>query len=281
LKSIIQFISLIRWPNLFLLGLNLYLVRIFLIGPPNIFLSVFLEKEFILILSSIVLITAAGYIINDYYDIKIDLINKPNRVIVGRQFSRRIVLLIYFLLNIIALTLALSISKLVFLTFTFCVFLLWYYSNSLKRKPFIGNFIVSLLTAFSLIVMALFYHKNQLIICIYAYFAFSMTLIREVIKDIEDVKGDIRHGCETLPIVWGIRKTKISIEVFSFIFALSFLFISYYFKIYFGWYWIIFLGVFLLFIYRLIIADTQIEFRQISTILKMIMLAGILSMTII
>lgn len=278
MKVLYNFISLIRWPNLLLLTLNLFLVRFFLVGYGTISMAPVIDFYFILLVSSIVLITAAGYIINDYYDIKIDLVNNPSRVIIGRQISRRKALLIYFILNSIALFLTLWLSKQIFLSFSFCVFLLWLYSNSLKRKPFVGNFIVSFLTAFSIIVLGLFYNKNQTIIYIYAYFAFAISIIREIVKDIEDVKGDNRHGCVTLPIVWGIRKTKMVIEIFSLVFAFSFVSISFIYEISFGWYWIIFTNIFLIFFIKLLIADTQKEYRQLSIILKIIMLVGVLSM---
>jgi 4-hydroxybenzoate polyprenyltransferase len=278
LKNILSFLKLIRWPNLILLALNLCLVKVFLISRANFSIDLLLESDFLKLLLSIILITAAGYIINDYYDVKIDLANKPNRVIIGRQVSRRYGLLWCFSLNTFALVLAFTISKLIFLLFLGSIVLLWWYSTSLKKKPFTGNLVVSFLTALSILILVLYYQKNQLIIGIYAYFAFITSLIREIIKDIEDIDGDKKYGCHTLPINWGIDKTKKFIQILTLSFSISFVIIAYYLELSFGWYWLIFLCSLIVFCVKLNKATTQNDFKTLSMILKIIMLLGVLSM---
>src|SRR5690606_19191379 len=161
-----------------------------------------------LIVLSTLLIAAAGYIINDYFDVKIDLVNKPKRVIVGRYLKRRMAIGTHQLLNVLGVIAGLLVSYKVALVNIFSVSPLWLDSERYKRQLLIGNVAVSLLTALSLMILTVHYPQNRKLIFIYAVFAFFISLIREIVKDIEDMKGDAFHGCRTLPIVVGIRRTK-------------------------------------------------------------------------
>ena len=127
-------LRLVRWPNLGLLVLCQGLVRAFLIGPPA---GVF-EPPFLCLVAATLCIAAAGYVINDYYDVKIDLINRPGRVIIGRYLSRRQALVLYAVLNGLGLVLTLPLGWRVLIINSLVVFLLWWYSNYLKRQPFWG-----------------------------------------------------------------------------------------------------------------------------------------------
>ncbi len=185
-----------------------YMTRIFLIGPVNDWKSILVESSIFLIVLSTVLIAAAGYVINDYFDVKIDLINKPDRVIIGRYLKRRVAMTTHQIFNVLGCLIGFWVNKWVFLVSLSSVTLLWLYASYFKKRPFIGNFIVSLLTGLSLIILTVYYPQNRPLVILYAMFAFGISLIREIIKDMEDVRGDASHGCRTLPIVWGIPRTK-------------------------------------------------------------------------
>ena len=169
------------------------------------------DYKLLLISISTVLIAAAGYIINDYYDVKIDFVNKPERVVVDKLLKRRVVMAAHSILNFAGIGIGFLVSFKIALINFLSALLLWLYSNHLKRLPFVGNVAVALLTGAALLVIAIYYQKNMFLVLVYAIFAFSITLIREIIKDIEDVKGDTVFGCRTLPVIWGIRKTKMII----------------------------------------------------------------------
>jgi 4-hydroxybenzoate polyprenyltransferase len=162
------------------------------------------------------------------------------------------------------------------------VFLLWWYSNSLKRQPFVGNFVVAWLTAISIVLVNIVYYSNNSLVVIYALFAFFMTLIREIVKDIEDLKGDNTFGCKTLPIIWGIRKTKLVLYLLLLLLAASVFALN-------AWYTQLPLSYFLIFLFvplglllaRLIRADTRKDFYWLSQWCKTIMLLGIMSMLFI
>jgi 4-hydroxybenzoate polyprenyltransferase len=162
------------------------------------------------------------------------------------------------------------------------VFLLWLYSNSLKRIAFIGNFTVALLTALSILLVDFLYHTTNPLIWIYSIFAFFMTLIREIIKDMEDLKGDNTFGCKTLPIVLGVRKTKYVIYVIIGIFTTTVIILNHFYSALPFRYYLLFLFVplFLLLMW-LARADTKKDFSLLSSVCKAIMLLGILSMTFV
>jgi 4-hydroxybenzoate polyprenyltransferase len=163
-----------------------------------------------------------------------------------------------------------------------CAFLLWLYSNNLKRLPLIGNVVVAFLTGLSIFMLVFLYNQYLPFVVVYSLFAFFMTLIREVVKDMEDMKGDTTFGCKTLPIVWGIRKTKSFVYVIVVIFSILVLWLDYR-ELKISWIYFIpllFLPMSVL-VFRLIKADTKKEFYQLSQLCKIIMLLGIISMVFI
>ena len=245
-------------------------------------LEIILDKNIFLISLSTVLIAASGYIINDYYDIKIDLVNKPDRVVIGRYVKRRWALMINQIFNGLGILLGLFISRKVALVNLTAVFCLWLYANQLKRLAFWGNLIVAILTGFSLLILAVYYPGHQKEVWVYAIFSFFITLIREIIKDMEDVKGDEKHGCRTLPIIWGIARTKLLVYVLiaSFITTLFILAtqlpnqrIAYIFLV-----MMIPIGFFT---YKLVYADKPRDFAFLSDACKIIMLIGVLTMVFV
>jgi 4-hydroxybenzoate polyprenyltransferase len=271
------FLRLTRFWNLVIIGLSQYFAALFLIDR-----SLLLDWRLFVLAASTVIIAAAGYIINDYYDIKIDLINKPQRVVIGKSITRRYALFFHSVLVVIGVALGFVISWRIGIVNFFSAFLLWWYSNSLKRQPFIGNLVVALLTSISILLINILYYTDNLLVIIYALFAFFMTLIREILKDMEDLRGDNTFGCRTLPIVWGIRKTKGMIYGLLILLSASVLLLNAQFVQLPFYYFVIFLYVPLgLLVLRLVRADTRKDFYWLSQWCKVIMLLGILSMVFI
>ncbi len=270
-------LRLTRFWNLVIIGLAQYFAAGFLIDKNLIW-----DWRLLVLATSTVVIAAAGYIINDYYDIKIDLINKPERVVIGKSITRRYALFFHSILLTIGVGLGFFIGWKIAIINFFSAFLLWWYSNNLKRQPFIGNFVVAWLTSISILLVNILYYSDNSLVIIYALFAFFMTLIREILKDMEDLKGDNTFGCRTLPIVWGIRRTKIVIYfLLAMLFASVLLLNAKFIQLPF-YYFLIFLFVPLGFLLiRLIRADTRKDFYWLSQWCKIIMLLGILSMVFI
>lgn len=270
-----------RFWNLLIIVLAQYFTAIFLAhGARNIPEILVSERLFLLSLSS-VFIAAAGYVINDYYDVKIDLINKPKRVVVGKGLTRRVAMFIHVVFSISGVLIGMLISWKIGVVNLFCAGLLWLYSNQLKRLPFIGNLAVALLTGISIYVIHLILPEGKMLVLTYALFAFYFTLIREVIKDMEDVKGDATFGCRTLPVIYGLRKTKYFIHGLTLLFLFVVFFLS---SILIGPR-LVYFSLILIFplaylAYRLFKADTVREFNYLSQYCKVVMLLGILSMSV-
>jgi len=275
--SVKGFIKLTRFWNLLIIALAQYFTAAFLIGTEKIW-----DPKLFLLSASTMIIAAAGYIINDYYDVKIDLINKPERVVIGKEVARRYALLFHSVLSIIGVALGFLLNWKIGVINFFCAFLLWWYSNDLKRQPFIGNFVVALLTSISIFMVNILYHTYQPLVGIYSIFAFAMTLIREVVKDMEDLKGDNTFGCKTLPIIWGMRKTKFLLYLLMAILFGSVIYINELYKQLPLLYFFAFLFVPLVFLFaRLVRADTKKDFYYLSQWCKVIVLLGIVSMVFI
>lgn len=277
--SIWELIKLSRAGNLLIIILTQYMVAFFLVDNPAGWTEILQDAGFFIMVLGTVTIAAAGYFINDYYDVKIDMINKPDRVIVGRKLKRRTVMLLHLCLNAVGVILGAWVALRIGLVNFIAAFLLWFYSNDLKRRPFIGNLTVALLTGVSLILVGLYFGTNELLIFIYAFFAFGITLIREIVKDLEDMKGDLAFGAKSLPIVLGIRKTKLVVYVLILIFVLSLvLFISRERNVFLTNYFLALLLPVGYLVYRIYKADTKQHFYMLSQHLKWLILTGVLSM---
>lgn len=277
LHTIKALFRLTRFWNLTIIGLAQYFSAYFLIGA-----NVFSDWRLLLLTSSTIMIAAAGYIINDYYDIKIDLINKPQRVVIGKSITRRYALLFHSLLSFGGVVIGLLLDWRIGIVNLFSSTLLWWYSNHLKRLPFVGNLAVAFLTGVSIGIVDLLYHQPNTLVLGYALFAFAMTLIREIIKDMEDWKGDNTFGCRTLPIVWGMRKTKQLLYLLLVSFVLAVILINeiyvhlpiYYFAVF------LFLPLGYL-VAKLVRADTIRDYEKLSSLCKYLMLLGICTMVLV
>lgn len=312
MKLIVAFLRLIRWPNLLFIALTQIFFYYFVLHASIINESgeiFILERSslFILLVISSICIAAAGYIINDYFDLNIDAVNKPQKIVVDRIVKRRWAILWHLVLSSIGIVLSFYISyktkiySIGIVNFL-CVFMLWFYSTTFKRKLLSGNVIISLLTAWVILSVYLFsgvkvleYHgwnfsgyvfdarKLFKLTMLYSGFAFVLSLIREVVKDIEDMNGDAKYNCRTMPIAWGLPATRVFLGVWMVV-LISSIFISIFYAFQSGWkvgsvYTFIFILIPLIYILmKLLKAKTTKDYRKVSLAIKFIMFAGILSM---
>ena len=226
---------------------------------------------------STILITAAGYVINDYYDVKIDYINKPHRVVVGKFLKRRSSIVLHAWLNTLGILLGTWVSWKIGLIDFFAIGLLWLYSNQLKRLPLLGNITVAVLTGLAVFIVFIFFQESIFLFAAYATFAFFISLIREIIKDMEDVEGDKKFGCKTLPISIGIRRSKIVIYLISLFFLMSVFFLLQQEPKF----WWVFSGLMLMLSWlndRLYKADKNIDFTKFMTVSSQIRILVLISM---
>lgn len=254
---------------------------------------------FLLIISSVV-IAAAGYIINDYFDLNIDRINKPRRLIIQRIISRRWAIVWHFFLSMAGVAIGFFLDLTTHVTLLgfsnlACACLLFLYSISLKKKLLSGNVLISLLTAWTVLVVAwcearFFFnpadvniHKIIRITFLYTGFAFVISLIREAVKDMEDIEGDRKYGCKTMPIIWGINASKIYTAIWLVTIILTLILLLIYMAQIHWWvsaiYCLILIILPLIRIFqRLFKAQTSEDFHKLSSMIKFVMFTGILSM---
>jgi 4-hydroxybenzoate polyprenyltransferase len=300
------FLKLIRWPNLIFIIITQVLFYYVVMQP---FYSA-LQGEasltpllFFILLVASVCIAAAGYIINDYFDVNIDLINKPDKLVVEKIIRRRWTLAWHFILSFVGVVLSFYVSYQLhqFLWWLgFCnlgvVILLVVYSTSFKKQLLIGNVLISALTAWVIVVIVLTQLGNHSVGdyktaflklfrvgMLYASFAFIITLMREVVKDMEDVVGDERNGCKTMPIVWGFRVSKVFIALCTAVLVCLLVILQLYILQYY-WYGAILYSLVLIIaplVFSLKVLQAaigQLHYHTLSNIYKFIMLTGILSM---
>lgn len=300
------FFKLIRWPNLVFIVLTQMLFRFFVLSFvyqnetddfENIKLSLSL---FYWIVFASVCIAAAGYIINDYFDVNIDLINKPSKLIVDRYIKRRWAIVWHIVLSFIGLVISCYVGyelrNFYIPIFNFAaIIVLWFYSTTFKKKLLIGNILISLLTAWVILVLTFSEHPAHVISAdvywkrlikvsfIYAGFAFIISLIREVIKDMEDMQGDAKYGGTTMPIVWGLQVSKVFAAVWLVVIICGVAGVQIY-VLQLGWwlsavYSLLAIIIPLAWILRkLYAAQSPKDFHRLSTAIKLVMFTGILSM---
>lgn len=290
------------------IALTQYFFYFFVVKPVLVPVFQFTRETNILfyILSfSSVLIAAAGYIINDYFDLNIDTINKPDKLVVDHGISRRWAMFFHFIFSIAGILMGFYIGLengnwLIGFANTGVAILLWIYSTSFKKRAVVGNTLIALLTSWTIMVIYFFVvfkepieeqsmlytlavQKLFRITLLYASFAFLVTFIREVIKDMEDIEGDRRYGCKTMPIIWGVSATKFIVSIFIvLLLALMFLALVYIlqYKMFIpAAYHLICILIPAAYTFQLLQkANTSVDFGKISRWIKIVILFGILSM---
>jgi 4-hydroxybenzoate polyprenyltransferase len=301
-----SYLKLFRWPNLLVVAITQYLFRYAILEPLlgqtgyELSLSHF---EFFLLVVATILISAAGYAINDYFDLRTDRINKPHKIILGKSLSRRSAIFYHSLFNLIALIIGIYLSlrvgqwQLIFL-FLVIPTLLWLYSIRYKRKFLVGNIVVGVLSAFVIAVVWIYdYHAMAMVVDpdpellvsanrfvrIYGLFAFITTVMREIIKDIEDIKGDAKIGCRTIPIISGIRATKkiiilITVGIISLVAYFQIYLSRFDFDLLFAYIIVAIQIPLVLLIQKTISAKEKSDYHNLSRFAKVIMLSGVFTM---
>jgi 4-hydroxybenzoate polyprenyltransferase len=310
MKQVIAFFRLIRFQNLFFIALTQWLFYYCIILPISTKSNTIIAIDNIVIIQIIiasVCIAAAGYIINDYFDLNIDRVNKPEKLVIETIISRRWAILWHLFLSSIGIVLTGIISSkihnpLITILNIVAVLLLWFYSTSYKKQLLTGNIIISILTSWVIgvlyvIVQPLMFLNNIgetfnfsstifKFTALYAGFSFIISIIREVVKDLEDRMGDEKYGCKTMPIVWGVQATKVFIMVWLIV-LIGALFIVQIYAIQLTWWWAALYGLLftilpLLIAVRILIkAKNPSDYHNVSSLIKWIMLSGILSMIFI
>ena len=292
--KIISLFSVVRGYNIPIIILAQYLSAIFILAPEKRALNILLDFNLFILVFASALTIASGYIINNFYDSKKDLINRPNKSMLDRLVSQKTKLNVYFTLNFIVALMALFVSWRAFLFFSVYIFLIWFYSHKIKKQPLIGNLMSAFLAVLPFFAILLYYYNqipfeemenysNQLaVIFTHASFLFLLLLIREMIKDLENLKGDLANNYKTIPIVYGERVSKNIISGLTIGTVIPvYVLIEIYDVGYMDTYFYGCLIVLLFFVLALQKATQKEQFLQLHNVLKLLIVAGVFCIVLI
>ena len=281
LFKFLSIFSVVRIYNILIIVLAQYLTSIFILSDKKLFDVIFDFNLFLLILCSSLSI-ASGYIINNFYDQKKDIINKPIKSKIDDVVKKSTKLYFYFILNFVVIFFASIISLRAVIFFSVYIFFLWFYSHKLKRLLFLGNLFYSLLTITPFFAILLYYKNIDLIIAAYALFLFFILLLKDITKDLKNLVGDFTENYQTIPVAFGEDFSRIIISLITFINVILIinLFINFsdgYMNIYYG----ISLILLLFFTIKLYKSKKVSDYLELHNILRLIIGLGVFSIILL
>lgn len=283
---ILKFLSLfsvVRGYNIVLVVLAQYLASIYIFAPHKSLSTVLFDPYLFLIVLASAFSIASGYIINDFYDAEKDLINRPHKTMIDNYLGQRTKLSVYFVLNLITVILASAVSFRAVVFFSVYLFFLWFYSHKLKKYPLVGNITATSLAITPFFAVFIYYKNFDFIIFVHATYLFLVLFMRDLLKDLENIKGDFVQQYNTVPVVYGERLTKgvITLAYVLTIVPIYFLLSD---KVDVGYmrYYFVFSSVFLLFfVIVLWKAQRTLHYTILHLGLKMVLTAGVFSILLI
>ncbi len=282
LLKILSLFSVVRGYNILILILAQYLTSMFILAPNLPLREVLFDLNLFFIVLATASVVASGYIINNFYDSEKDLINRPQKTMLDRFVSQRTKLSVYFILNLAAVFFASYVSFRTVVFFSSYIFFIWLYSYGIKKLLFLGNLVVSVLTIAPFFAIFVYYKNFDTVIFVHAAFLYLIIVMRELVKNLENMKGDVVLGYETIPIVYGEKLSKILLAGLALLsFIPGYLLISR-FEIgqmdYFFYAALILLVFFLMFLF---FSKAKWQYLLLHNLLKFIIVAGVFSILLI
>lgn len=274
--------SVVRGYNILIVVIAQYLTAIYILAYDKPLKDVLFDVNLLMLVLASAATIAGGYIINSFYDSEKDLINRPIKSRLDRLVSQNTKLSFYFVLNFLAVIMASYVSFKAVIFFSIYIFGIWFYSHKLKKLPFIGNLTSAVLTITPFFAIFMYYKNFETVIFVHAIFLFIMISMRELTKDLENIKGDIAQNYITIPVAYGEKVSKIMLTVLVAVTLIPMYLLLFYFEI--GYMYLFFyLSLFLLLIFLLLLwkSSTKIQYLILHNILKFIILAGVFSILLI
>ncbi|MUH34926.1 ubiquinone biosynthesis protein UbiA [Zobellia amurskyensis] len=282
LLKVFSLFSVVRGYNILMIVLAQYLASIYILAHQLPVREVVLDVNLFIIVISSALVVASGYIINNFYDAEKDLINKPRKSMIDRFVGQQFKLTTYFILNFLAVIAASYVSFKAVFFFSAYIFGIWIYSHKLKRLPFIGNFVSATLAIAPFFAVFVYYKNFENVIFVHAMFLFLLILAREMIKDLENLKGDLVQNYKTIPILYGGKVSKILISILILLTLIPSLLLILKFDVgYMNYYFMACVVLLILFLVLLIKSKSKREYVWLHNILKLIIIVGVFSILLI
>ena len=280
LSKILGALYVVRIHNIFLIVLAQYFTSIFILSSTESWKIIFDKNLFLVILCSTICIIS-GFIINDYYDTKKDSINTPIKFKLGESIDDKTKLFLYFFLNLLVVLVSSLISVRAILFFSVYVFFIWLYSHKLRKLVFIGNLFYSILTITPFFAILLYFKKIEFIIIAYALFLFFILLLKDIVKDMKNIKGDFSANHKTIPVVFGesFAKTLISLLSIINIFLILNLFLNFNSSLMYFYYFLA-LAVMIYFMFKLYHTKSTVQYQYLHNLLRFLITIGVFSIAL-
>ncbi|GAA3519529.1 geranylgeranylglycerol-phosphate geranylgeranyltransferase [Aquimarina addita] len=282
LLKLLSLFSIVRGYNILVIVSAQYLAAIFILAPHIRLKDIVLDTYLFVIVLASAGVIAAGYIINNFYDREKDLINRPQKTMLDRLVSQQTKLTGYFVLNFLSVILASYVSFRAVMFFSLYVFGIWFYSHKLKKIPFVGNFVASTLSITPFFAVFIYYKNFDEVVFVHATFLFLMLVMREMIKDLGNLRGDFAQNYKTIPIMYGESTSKKMISLLVIASGIPIYFLLFKYEIghmYLYFYFSLFLLV--MFLIALWTSSKREHYIVLHTILKLIILLGVCSIVLI
>jgi 4-hydroxybenzoate polyprenyltransferase len=274
--------SVVRGYNILIVVIAQYLTSIYILAKDTSVKNIVLDPKLFVLVFATSLVIAAGYIINNFYDSEKDLINRPNKSMLDKLVSQNTKLSVYFTLNFFTVILASYVSFKAVLFFSSYIFMIWFYSHKLKKKPLIGNLVAYSLAIAPFFIVFVYYKNFDTIIFFHAFFLTLLISMREITKDLENIKGDLTLNYNTIPVYYGVKVSKQILATLLFLTFVVSLVLAYHFKMgamnyyfYFTMFFLAFYGI------KLFMANKKEHYVVLHIVLKFIILIGVFSIVLI
>ncbi|MGB5419663.1 geranylgeranylglycerol-phosphate geranylgeranyltransferase [Algibacter sp.] len=274
--------SVIRGYNILIIVIAQYLTAVYILAHNRPVKEVVLDLNLLMLVLASAATIAGGYIINSFYDSEKDLINRPIKSRLDRLVSQNTKLSFYFVLNFLAVIMASYVTFKAVIFFSVYIFGIWFYSHKLKKLPFIGNLTSAILTITPFFAIFMYFKNFETVIFVHAIFLFIMISMRELTKDLENIKGDIAQNYATIPVAYGENTSKIMLTILAALTLVPTYLLLYRFQV--GYMYIFFYlssGLLVVFLLLLWLSKTKIQYLILHNILKFIILAGVFSILLI
>lgn len=274
--------SVVRGYNILVVVIAQYLTSVYILAYDKPVKEVVFDLNLLVLVLASAATIAGGYIINSFYDSEKDLINRPIKTRLDRLVSQNTKLSFYFILNFIAAILASYVSFKAVVFFSIYIFGIWFYSHKLKKLPFIGNLTSAILTITPFFAIFMYYKNFEAVIFVHAIFLFLMISMRELTKDLENIKGDIAQNYITIPVAYGEKMSKIMLTLLAVATLIPMYLLLFCYEV--GYMYLFFyLSLFLLVLFLILLwrSKTKIQYLILHNILKFIILAGVVSILLI
>lgn len=274
--------SVVRGYNILVVVIAQYLASVYIFAHDIPLKKVLFDVNLLMLVLASSATIAAGYIINNFYDSEKDLINRPRKTMLDRLVSQNTKLSFYFVLNFLAVVFASYVSFRAVIFFALYIFAIWLYSHRFKKQPITGNLVSAILAVTPFFVIFIYYRNFELVIFAHAIFLFLLISMRELTKDLENIKGDLALDYKTVPVVYGEQTSKVMLTILALLTIVSGVVLVLFFRIghmyYFFYLSMVLLLFFLLILWR---SNNKIHYLILHNILKFIIVAGVFSILLI